>query len=106
MSDPASPDLPPGTAPPAPEDPTLLNTLRQRGAGRVVFGRYRLVRELGAGGMAVVWLANDERLGLEVALKFLPGMIVSDPEALHDLRREITRGLRLTHPGIVRLYDL
>ena len=56
--------------------------------------------------MAVVWLGHDERLGLEVALKFLPGMVVEDPDALHDLRREITRGLRLTHPGIVRVYDL
>jgi serine/threonine protein kinase len=64
------------------------------------------MRELGTGGMAVVWLAQDERLGLEVALKFLPGMVASDPEALHDLRLEITRGLRLTHPGIVRVYDL
>lgn len=83
-----------------------MNTLRDHGRGRLVFGRFRLLRELGAGGMAVVWLAQDERLGLEVALKFLPGMVASDPEALHDLRREITRGLRLTHPGIVRLYDL
>jgi serine/threonine protein kinase len=56
--------------------------------------------------MAVVWLARDERLGMEVALKFLPGMVASDPEALHDLRREITRGLRITHPAIVRVYDL
>src|SRR3954451_20695635 len=89
------------SAPSVPEDPALLGTLRARGAGTVVFGRFRLSRELGAGGMAVVWLALDERLGLNVALKFLPGMVARDPEALHDLRREITRGLRLTHPGIV-----
>src|SRR5688500_13751774 len=97
----AAPQDPPrgATARPAPEDPALVNTLRAHGPGRLVFGRFRLVRELGAGGMAVVWLAQDERLGLEVALKFLPGMVASDPEALHDLRREITRGLRLTHPG-------
>ncbi len=56
--------------------------------------------------MAVVWLATDERLMMETALKFLPGMVVEDPEALHDFRREITRGLRLTHPGIVRVHDL
>lgn len=81
----------------------------QRGTaepGRMVFDRFRLQRQVGAGGMAVVWLARDERLGLEVALKFLPGLIVHDAEALHDLRREITRGLRLTHEGIVRLFDL
>src|ERR1700679_1513577 len=87
-------------------DATLVNCLRANGKGRLVFGRFRLLRELGKGGMAVVWLAQDERLGLEVALKFLPGMVASDPDALHELRREITRGLRLTHPGIVRVYDL
>ncbi|HEV7401808.1 MAG TPA: protein kinase [Chthoniobacteraceae bacterium] len=100
------PPPPPEPDPGSPDAPTLRNSLRRHGAGRVVFGRFRLVRELGAGGMAVVWLAQDERLGLEVALKFLPGMVAGDPEALHDLRREITRGLRLTHPGIVRVYDL
>src|SRR4051812_24686543 len=83
------------TAPPPPADPELVQTLRDTGSAKVVFGRFRLVRELGRGGMGVVWLANDERLGLEVALKFLPGMVASDPEALHDLRREITRGLKL-----------
>src|SRR5690349_361733 len=87
------------TAPRTPEDPLLRN----HWAGQQVFGRFKLLRELGAGGMAVVWLAQDERLGLNVALKFLPGMVASDPEALHDLRREITRGLGLTHPNIVRL---
>ena len=102
---------PPGLledAPPSslPEDAAMSGSLRARGAGSLVFGRFRLVRELGAGGMAVVWLANDERLGLEVALKFLPGLVAHDPEALHDLRREITRGLKLTHPGIVRVFDL
>src|SRR4051812_4642148 len=84
----------------------LAVSVRKRAAGSVVFGRFRLERELGAGGMAVVWLAHDQRLGLDVALKFLPGLVAHDPEALHDLRREITRGLKLTHPGIVRLFDL
>src|SRR3954466_11971611 len=104
MSEP--PDVRQTNAPPTPEDPELVRTLQAHGAVRRVFARFRLLRELGAGGMAVVWLAHDERLGMEVALKFLPGMVSSDPEALHDLRREITRGLRLTHIGIVRVYDL
>jgi serine/threonine protein kinase len=81
-------------------------TLPSEAPGHIVFGRFRLIRKLGAGGMAVVWLAHDERLDLEIALKFLPGLIAHDPEALHDLRREISRGLRLTHEGIVRVFDL
>src|SRR4051812_25095272 len=96
----------PSTAPPVIEDPTLVATLRNLGPSGLVFGRFRLERELGTGGMAVVWLAQDERLGFPVALKFLPGMVARDSEALNDLRREITHGLRLTHSGIVRLYDL
>ena len=88
------------------EDSNLIRTLRRTSRETLLFSRFRLKRELGTGGMAVVWLADDERLGLEVALKFLPGMVATDHEALVDLRREIKRGLRLTHPGIVRLYDL
>lgn len=95
-----------GTDLPVPEDPRLIATLREREVGRKVFGRFRLLRELGVGGMGVVWLARDEVRDEQVALKFLPGMVTSDQEALFDLRREINRGLKLTHSGIVRLYDL
>ena len=100
-------DLHPGTiSPPVPDDAALVRTLRSSGAGRRVFGRFLLERELGTGGMAVVWLARDERLGLLMALKFLPGTVAKDPESINDLRNEIKRGLKLNHPGVVRLYEL
>jgi serine/threonine protein kinase/formylglycine-generating enzyme required for sulfatase activity len=81
-------------------------TLRGLRTGLRVFERYTLVRKLGQGGMGVVWLARDDRLQIEVALKFLPESVQSDPAAIDDLRRETRRCLGLTHPHIVRIFDL
>ncbi len=69
-------------------------------------GRFTLVRQLGRGGMGVVWLARDERLREEVALKFLPPQLAGDPAALEDMRRETLKSRKLTHPHIVRIHDL
>jgi serine/threonine protein kinase len=73
---------------------------------KVGAGRFTLVRALGRGGMGEVWLAQDERLGESVALKFLPPEVRADPVALDDLRRETARSHRLSHPNIVRIHDL
>src|SRR5438067_13698292 len=73
---------------------------------KVGAGRFTLVRPLGRGGMGEVWLAQDERLGEPVALKFLPPEVRADPVALHELRRETARSQKLTHPNIVRIHDL
>jgi formylglycine-generating enzyme required for sulfatase activity/serine/threonine protein kinase len=75
-------------------------------AGRRMFGRFILESQAGRGGMGVVWRARDERLGRTVALKFLPPEVAADAEAVVDLKRETTRCLELTHPHIVRVYDL
>jgi serine/threonine protein kinase/formylglycine-generating enzyme required for sulfatase activity len=80
-------------------------SLEKVGRGSVVFGRYRLERELGRGGMGVVWLAHDERVDVPVALKFLPDVVARDPESVQELKGELRRGLSLTHPGIVRMYS-
>ena len=74
-------------------------------AGQTVFGRYTLRKILGRGGMGVVWLAHDEELSREVALKFLPEAVTTDRGAIADLKRETRRALELTHPHIVRIYD-
>lgn len=71
-----------------------------------VFSRYRLKAELGRGGMGVVWRAEDTKLQRDVALKFLPELVVRDREAMADLAAETRRCLELTHPHIVRVYDL
>jgi serine/threonine protein kinase len=80
-------------------------TLRDFVAGQKLFGRYTLKRILGRGGMGVVWLARDDVLEREVALKFLPELVVFDRAMLGDLKRETTRSLELTHKNIVRIYD-
>lgn len=73
--------------------------------GTEVFSRYKLERILGRGGMGVVWLAHDTKLERQVALKFLPNLIGLDPGAIKELKTETRRGLELSHPNIVRIYD-
>jgi serine/threonine protein kinase/Tfp pilus assembly protein PilF len=75
------------------------------GSGQVVFGRYKLVKVLGRGGMGIVWLARDEELERDVALKFLPDLMIQDRALLDQLKRETKHCLELTHPHIVRIYD-
>lgn len=90
-----------------PESSADVSTLKIKapGPGTTVFGRYRLVRVLGSGGMGVVWLADDLKLERPVALKFLPSLVGIDPGAVKDLKTETRRGLELSHPNIVRIYD-
>jgi len=90
---------------PVPDDLDFGVTIRGLVDSQQVFGRYTLKHVLGRGGMGVVWLAHDERLDREVALKFLPDAVNFDPSALDDLKRETRRCLELTHPNIIRIYD-
>jgi serine/threonine-protein kinase len=66
--------------------------------------RYRVVRRLGAGGMATVFLAQDERLGRSVAIKRLHGE--STDEVARRFRREARLGAALNHPNVVAVYDI
>ena len=86
-------------------DLDLGATIKGFSPGQKVFGRYTLVRILGRGGMGVVWLARDDKLDREVALKFLPEVMMGDKLALTELKRETRRSLELTHSHIVRIYD-
>ncbi len=87
------------------DDLDLGVTLKGFSPGQVVFKRFTLQRILGRGGMGVVWLARDEDLERNVALKFLPEVVALDRESVAELKRETRRNLDLTHPHIVRIYD-
>jgi eukaryotic-like serine/threonine-protein kinase len=72
-------------------------------APSLVADRYRVLRRLGSGGMAAVYLAEDERLGRRVAIKRVPS---SGPqEALARFRREVRLGASLNHPNLVSILD-
>ncbi|MDQ3587934.1 MAG: serine/threonine protein kinase, partial [Actinomycetota bacterium] len=71
--------------------------------GRLVLGRYRLLRRLGAGGFGVVWLGHDEHLQREVAVKVLAR---DEGSGAGRASREARAAARLNHPGIVALYEL
>jgi hypothetical protein len=70
-------------------------------AGEIVLGRYRLVRRIGAGGMGVVYLARDEHLARDVAVKRIAIELDLDGRG----EREAIAAARLSHPGIVALYE-
>ncbi len=73
-------------------------------AGEVIADRYRLERELGRGGMGVVWLAHSLVLGVDVAVKLIRAS-ASGPGVASRMAREAHAAARLGHPALVRVFD-
>ena len=68
-------------------------------------GRYLITRKLGSGGMAKVYLAEDQELGRRVAIKILDDRHASDAQFVERFRREAQNAGGLSHPNIVSIYD-
>ena len=79
-------------------------TIEGNGEGTLLAGRYRVVRQLGSGGMGSVWLAEDAQLdNRPFAIKMLPSILVSNKRAYRQLKDEALVAMKLTHPNIVTL---
>lgn len=68
--------------------------------------KYRLIREIGKGGMGVVYEAWDLRLDRRVAVKFLNSRFTADAESLARVEREARNAARVEHPNVVRVYGM
>jgi serine/threonine protein kinase len=84
-----------------PPDPT--DELKERLA-RTLAGRYEIMRLLGRGGMAVVFLAQDVVLEREVAIKVLPPGMSHDPKLIPRFQQEAKTAAKLDHPNIIPIY--
>ncbi len=73
--------------------------------GTLFAGRYRVTRKLGGGGMADVYLAEDQELGRRVAVKILHNRYQNDVQFVERFRREATHAAGLSHPNIVAIFD-
>jgi len=79
-------------------------TMQGSAGGTLLAGRYRVVRQLGQGGMGSVWLAEDTQLDNKpFAIKMLPSILVSNKRAYRQLKDEALVAMKLTHPNIVTL---
>jgi eukaryotic-like serine/threonine-protein kinase len=74
--------------------------------GTLVAGRYRIVAQIGMGGMGVVYKARDEELGVDIALKVLRPDMGADPEWVARFRRELVLAREITHKNVVRIHDI
>jgi len=70
------------------------------------FGPYRVVKQLGRGGMGAVYEARQESLGRKVAVKLLPQAFADDPRRVERFQREARATAMIRHPNIVRVHDV
>src|SRR3989454_7532939 len=67
---------------------------------------YRILSRIGAGGMGEVYLAQDTKLGRNVALKILPAAVAANPERMRRLVQEAKAAAALNHPNIAHIYEI
>ncbi|HEY4492014.1 MAG TPA: protein kinase, partial [Acidobacteriota bacterium] len=72
----------------------------------VLEDRYQVLKELGRGGMGIVYQAHDKQLNEQVAIKILSPLLSNDRDALERLKREVSSARRISHPNIIRIHDI
>ena len=98
----ARPSLPAVVSLPTP----AKETVQFVGPGDVLEDRYKILEELGRGGMGIVFKAFDRSLEMNVAIKVLPPELSGSKRAIRDLKREAKMAMQLNHPGIMALAPL
>ena len=105
-----SPDAPAAVTRPASDSGWLTSSGTidhgRFGPGTILDGRYRILGLLGRGGMGEVYRADDLRLAQQVALKFLPLALSSDPGRLAQFHNEVRTARQVSHPNVCRVYDI
>jgi tetratricopeptide (TPR) repeat protein/predicted Ser/Thr protein kinase len=76
------------------------------GPGVLLGGRYEIIQSLGKGGMGAVYLARDREVDRAVALKVIRPELAGDPAILRRFRQELVLARQVTHPNVVRIFDL
>ena len=116
LSESALRNLPAAPVPDGADAPTVVPVSKSHGRssgvravaldpGALVGGRYRILAQLGAGGMGIVYKAHDLELDDIVALKMLRPTALVDGEQLERLKSEIKLARRITHPNVLRTFD-
>lgn len=94
-----------GVRPRSPYTQLVSNAPTDDLVGEILDGRYRVIERLADGGMATVYLALDTRLDREVALKVMRPHLAQDATFRSRFHREARSAARLSHPGVVAVYD-
>ena len=85
---------------------TADDAIRRLAAGSRLAGRYRILELVGVGGMGMVYKAEDEQLGLPVAIKVLRPDLAQDGRRIERFKQELVLARQVSHPNVVRIHDI